>query len=63
VGARQGALTGSIFSQVPVVLIEMAVLTNPQDEAWIEKRENQLLYAQAITHATEAVFRKHPATN
>ncbi len=63
VGVRQGALTGSIFSQVPVVLIEMAVLTNPQDEAWIEKRENQLLYAQAITNATEAVFRKYPAMN
>ncbi len=63
VGARQGALTGSIFSQRPVVLIEMAVLTNPQDEAWIEKRENQLLYAQAITDATEAVFRKYPTAN
>lgn len=33
VGSRQGALTGSIFSMVPVVLIEMCVLTNPKDES------------------------------
>lgn len=33
VGAKQGALTGSIFSEVPVVLVEMLVLTNPKDEA------------------------------
>lgn len=32
IGCRQGALTGSIFSAVPVVLVEMCVLTNPHDE-------------------------------
>lgn len=31
VGRRQGALTGSVFSRVPVVLVEMCVLTNPGD--------------------------------
>lgn len=32
VGSKQGALTGSIYSKVPVVLVEMCVLTNPKDE-------------------------------
>jgi N-acetylmuramoyl-L-alanine amidase len=36
VGGRQGgALTGSIYSRVPVLLVEMCVLTNPKDEAFI----------------------------
>lgn len=33
IGGKQGALTGSIFSEVPVLLVEMLVLTNPKDEA------------------------------
>lgn len=32
IGSKQGALTGSIYSKVPVILIEMLVLTNPHDE-------------------------------
>jgi N-acetylmuramoyl-L-alanine amidase len=35
IGSKQGALTGSIFSKVPTVLVEMVVLTNPSDEQWI----------------------------
>ncbi|HRF58398.1 MAG TPA: N-acetylmuramoyl-L-alanine amidase [Fimbriimonadaceae bacterium] len=35
VGARQGALTGSIFSQVPVLLVEMATITIPEDEKFL----------------------------
>jgi len=35
VGAQHGALVGSIYSKVPVVLVEMVVLTNPKDEAFI----------------------------
>lgn len=35
VGGKQGALTGSIFSKVPVLLVEMVVLTNPKDERFI----------------------------
>lgn len=35
IGGKQGALTGSIFSKVPTVLVEMVVLTNPKDELWI----------------------------
>ena len=35
IGARQGSLTGSVFSHVPTILVEMVVLTNRHDEAWI----------------------------
>ena len=55
VGARQGALTGSIYSQVPVLLIEMVVLTDPKDEAWILVPKNQLRYGKAIATAVRAV--------
>lgn len=34
IGGKQGALTGSIYSRVPVLLVEMAVLQNPKDEAF-----------------------------
>jgi N-acetylmuramoyl-L-alanine amidase len=51
VGARQGALTGSIFSQVPVCLIELAVLTNPQDEAVLRRPGGLARIADALTVA------------
>jgi N-acetylmuramoyl-L-alanine amidase len=35
VGERQGALTGSIFSRVPVVLVEMVTLSDAGDAAFI----------------------------
>ena len=48
VGGRQGALTGSIFSEVPVVLIEMVVLSNRQDADFIKSEAGQEKMAQAI---------------
>jgi N-acetylmuramoyl-L-alanine amidase len=48
VGSQQGALTGSIFSRVPVVLVEMATLTNRRDARFIAGDEGQTLMAQAI---------------
>lgn len=33
VGSRQGALTGSIFSEVPVVTVEMFYMSSPEDMA------------------------------
>ena len=49
VGAKQGALTGSIFSKVPVLLVEMVVLNNPKDEALLidPKRRKQLAVSLA----------------
>lgn len=38
IGAKQGALTGSIFSEVPVLLVEMCVLQNPKDEKFMASK-------------------------
>lgn len=48
VGARQGALTGSIFSQVPAVVVEMVYLNNASDAAFIKDPRNQHLLAAGI---------------
>jgi N-acetylmuramoyl-L-alanine amidase len=51
VGSKQGALTGSIFSKVPVVLVEMCVLTNPKDEAKVSSQDGQNRLAESLADA------------
>jgi N-acetylmuramoyl-L-alanine amidase len=48
VGSKQGALTGSIWSQVPVVLVEMCVLSNAKDEAFLLSEAGQERMAKAL---------------
>jgi N-acetylmuramoyl-L-alanine amidase len=48
IGRRQGALTGSIFSKVPVLLVELAVLTNPRDEAFLASKKGFEALCQAL---------------
>jgi N-acetylmuramoyl-L-alanine amidase len=48
VGSKQGALTGSIFSQVPAVLVEMVVLSNTLDAEFIKTEDGQMKMAKAI---------------
>src|SRR5205085_3133053 len=49
VGREQGgALTGSIFSGLPVVTIEMVVLSSPQDAEFIKTEAGQQRMAEAI---------------
>lgn len=48
VGSRQGALTYSIFSEIPTLTIEMVVLTNKKDAAFIKAAEGQEKMAAAI---------------
>lgn len=55
IGARQGALTGSIYSRVPVLLVEMAVLQNEHDDAFIASTKGQEKVAEALAHGVEAV--------
>jgi N-acetylmuramoyl-L-alanine amidase len=62
VGAKQGALTGSVFSEVPVLLIEMGVLTNPHDEKILASEKGQDQVAEAILQATLAVIRSKKPT-
>jgi N-acetylmuramoyl-L-alanine amidase len=56
VGSQQGALTGSIFSHVPVVTVEMVVITQPDQEAFISSPEGQDRMARAIFSGIEAYF-------
>jgi N-acetylmuramoyl-L-alanine amidase len=56
VGAKQGALTGSVFSKVPVLLIEMGVLTNPHDEKVLASVKGQEQVAEAVAEAALAVI-------
>ena len=48
VGSKQGALTGSIYSQVPVILVEMAVLQQKHDEAFLAGEAGQKLLTKAM---------------
>lgn len=49
VGREQGgALTGSIFSEVPVVTVEMVVLSDEQDAEFIKREEGRSKMAEAI---------------
>jgi N-acetylmuramoyl-L-alanine amidase len=50
VGAKQGALTGSIFSTVPIITIEMVVLSNRADAAFIKTSDGQDKMAAAIAN-------------
>jgi len=52
VGRKQGALTGSIYSEVPVLLVEICVLTNPRDEAFMSEERNRWKVAEALAQAT-----------
>jgi len=58
VGSKQGALTGSIYSKVPVVLIEMCVLTNRHDEELVSSEKGQKRLASALADATIAAIDK-----
>jgi N-acetylmuramoyl-L-alanine amidase len=55
IGGIQGALTGSIYSKVPVVLVEMCVLTNPHDEAVIASKSGVQKIAAAMADGVLAV--------
>lgn len=57
VGEQQGALTGSIFSQVPAVTVEMVSLANPRDDAFITTEEGQMRMARALAAGIEAYLR------
>ena len=57
VGSRQGALTGSIFSAVPAVTIEMVVLANAADAAFIRSAAGQARMAAAIADGIDAHLR------
>jgi N-acetylmuramoyl-L-alanine amidase len=58
IGSRQGALTGSIYSKVPVVTIEMVVLSNKSDAEFIKSESGQQKMAEAIASGIELFLKK-----
>ncbi|WP_170291690.1 N-acetylmuramoyl-L-alanine amidase family protein [Heliobacterium mobile] len=48
IGGKQGALTGSIYSQVPVALVEMVFLSNQRDAQFIGSPEGQERMADSL---------------
>jgi len=56
IGSKQGALTGSIFSHVPTILIEMVVLTNPHDENWILSKQGMSDMVEALDQGVRAAL-------
>ena len=54
VGGKQGALTGSIFSHVPALTVEMVVLTDTHDYRFIRTSAGQRRMAQALLAGVEA---------
>ena len=57
VGSRQhGALAGSIFAKVPVVLAEMCVITNPHDERIVASTAGQSRLAAALAAGVQAAL-------
>lgn len=54
IGGRQGALTGSVYSKVPVLLVELAVLTNAKDEAFLKSNEGMELLCHALEAGVKA---------
>ena len=55
IGGKQGALTGSIHSKVPALLVEMANLAKPDDARWISDPANQQVLAKALLAGVRAV--------
>ena len=63
VGSKQGALTGSIFSEVPVVTVEMVVLSNTGDAEFIKAEEGQSLMARSIAEGVEHFIQTSPGAS
>ncbi|MFN8139601.1 MAG: N-acetylmuramoyl-L-alanine amidase [Fimbriimonadales bacterium] len=61
IGSKQGALTGSIFSKCPVMMVEMCFLTNKKDAAWIKEPQNRTVMAKALAAGCVAVRKATPS--
>ncbi len=57
VGGKQGALTGSVFSKVPIVTIEMVTLSRSADAIFIKSEAGQNKMAQAIANGIESFLK------
>jgi len=56
VGGKRGALIGSIFSEVPVVTVEMVYLSNASDAAFIGSEAGAVAMARALATGVRRVL-------
>ncbi len=57
-GAEEELLTKT---RMPAVLVELAFISNSQEEAWLKERTMRQQFAQAIADAIDDVWRKKGA--
>ena len=57
IGGKQGALTGSVFSKVPIVTVEMVTLSRSADAIFIKSEAGQNKMAQAIANGIESFLK------
>ena len=62
VGRKQGALTGSIFSNVPVVSVEMLFLSNKSDVQFLKQHDGITILAAALADGVVHYLRNFPDT-
>ncbi|NPV89894.1 MAG: N-acetylmuramoyl-L-alanine amidase [Firmicutes bacterium] len=58
--SQGGALTGSIFSEIPVVLIEMVYLSNKSDAEFIKSDKGQQVMADSLAEGIVEYLRSVP---
>lgn len=56
VGAKKGALVGSIHSKVPSILVEMAVLNNDSDDRFMASAAGRTKMARALVAGVKAAL-------
>ncbi len=56
IGSKQGALTGSIYSKVPTLTIEMVFLSNANDAKFIGSDEGKQMMAEALMNGVVKVL-------
>jgi N-acetylmuramoyl-L-alanine amidase len=59
VGRTQGALTGSVFSEVPVLTVEMISITNRSDAAFLSSEQGRRQMAEALRAGVHAWLLAH----
>lgn len=63
IGGKQGALTASIFARVPALTVEMCVLTNNHDYAFIRSAQGQNAMSRALLAGVEAFAQRYAQHN
>lgn len=56
VGSKHGALIGSIHCKMPSILVEMCVLNNAGDEAFITGKKGQAIMVKALAAGVQATI-------